>query len=139
MPSTALVGEPGSIAAAVAGLGIRATYVDGRDVMEVFDVAKALIANVRNGEPAFLECKVFRVKAHSLSDPDYRYREQDAGEQWLSANDPLRILRERLDAEHGTELDKIDNDVTAEIAAAVAWAESQEEPDRASVEDSSLC
>lgn len=135
MPSASIAGEPGSIASAVAGLGIESAFVDGRDVMDVLSTAEKLVAMVRNGQPAFLECKVFRVRAHSLSDPDYRYRDRDAGERWLETDDPLKLLRDRLDHDHGPDLDRIDSEVVAQIDSAVSWAESQSEPDPTTVQD----
>ena len=128
MPSSVIAGEPGSIAAAVSGLGIEATYVDGRDPVDVLDSTEKMVEIARSGQPVFLECRVFRVRPHSLSDPDYRYRERDAGEQWLKVSDPLRLLRDRLAHELQSELAEIDAEIASEIDSAVVWAESQPDP-----------
>ena len=128
MPTSVIAGEPGSIAAAVSGLGIQAAYVDGRDPVDVLDAAGKMVEVARSGRPVFLECRVFRVRPHSLSDPDYRYRERDAGEQWLKMSDPLRLLRNGLTPKLQSELDEIDAAITSEIDSAVDWAESQPDP-----------
>lgn len=124
MPAEALFGPPGSIAATVGATGITSRHVDGRDVVEVAEAARELVAEVREGRPAFLECEVFRVRPHSLSDPDYRYRAKDAGAEWLAANDPIVLLRKRLGAGFGARLDDVDREVAATVAAALAAAEA---------------
>src|SRR5262249_36405265 len=117
----------GNIAAMVAATGIEARYVDGRDVLAVADVSRSIIDRVReDGRPAFLECGVFRVRPHSFSDPDYRYRDRNAGEAWLASNDPILLLRRRLAVEHQQELDAIDAEVEALVAATVAETEADE-------------
>jgi TPP-dependent pyruvate/acetoin dehydrogenase alpha subunit len=58
-----------------------------------------------------------------LSDPDYRYRAKDAGADWLATNDPLTLLRGRLDTD---ETEAVDEEVTDAVAAAIATAEVAE-------------
>jgi TPP-dependent pyruvate/acetoin dehydrogenase alpha subunit len=126
MPSQTLFGEPGAIARMVEATGVESRHVDGRDVLAVREVAAELVEHVRAGRPAFLECEVFRVRPHSIADPDYRYRPQDAGDEWLAANDPIEHLRRTLGSEAAPELDRIDAEVEAGVAAAVAAAEAAE-------------
>jgi TPP-dependent pyruvate/acetoin dehydrogenase alpha subunit len=100
-------------------------YVDGRDVLAVVEVMTALVERSRvEGQPAFLECGVFRVKPHSLSDPDYRYRERGAGDAWLTVNDPIVLLRSKLETDYRAELDAIDGEVETLVRDAVARAEA---------------
>lgn len=124
MPSAELFGEPGSIARMVEATGIEAVWVDGRDVVAVAETARRLIAAVREGRPAFLECEVFRVRPHSLTDPDHRYRPEDAGSEWLEANDPIRLLRKKLEPEAGSRLEEIDREVEEEVEEAAERAQS---------------
>ncbi len=123
MPSERLFGEPGTIASMVEAAGVVSRYVDGRDVLAVAHLAGELVEHVRSGAPAFLECGVFRVRPHSIADPDYRYRPKDAGEQWLEINDPIARLRNRLEPAAAKELDAIDDQVKTRVAAASAKAE----------------
>jgi TPP-dependent pyruvate/acetoin dehydrogenase alpha subunit len=125
MPSDTLFGELGRIAEIVAATGVVSRYVDGRDPLAVAAEADALVDGVRaSGCPAFLECGVFRVRPHSLSDPDYRYRARDAGDVWLKTNDPIALLRGRLEPPLGDELETIDAEVRETVAAAVVAAEA---------------
>lgn len=126
MPSERLFGEPGTIARIVEATGVPSVYVDGRDVEAVADAAAALVAEVRTGRPAFLECGVFRVRPHSIADPDYRYRARTAGSEWMELNDPIENHRRRLEPELADELDAIDEQVAAEVAAARERAEAAE-------------
>lgn len=125
MPSEALFGKPGSIAEIVGVTGITSRYVDGRDVCEVAATAEELVRRLRSsGHPALLECGVFRVRPHSLSDPDYRYRERGIGDEWLEAHDPIAKLRHRLEALAPEKVEAVDNEIAVEVAAAVEAAEA---------------
>jgi len=127
MPSERLWGAPGAIARMVEATGVESRAVDGRDVLAVHETAQELLAHVREGRPAFMECIVFRVRPHSISDPDYRYRERDAGAEWMKTNDPIENLRRALAASAADELDRIDSEVAAEVEAALAAAEAAEQ------------
>jgi TPP-dependent pyruvate/acetoin dehydrogenase alpha subunit len=127
MPVERTVGKPGAIAEFASAEGLRSSFVDGRDVLAVHEAATELIADSREGVPTFLECEVFRVKPHSLSDPDYRYRQKRAGADWLREHDPLVRLRDALDANRDR-LDEIDAAIDAEIEEAIEWAEVQKPP-----------
>jgi TPP-dependent pyruvate/acetoin dehydrogenase alpha subunit len=127
MPSRVLFGEYGAIADCVAASGVHARYVDGRRVMNVYRMALDLVSEVRRtGRPAFLECGTYRVRPHSVSDADYRYRPKTAGEDWLSANDPIELLRRDLLPFLGARLSEVDQEVAGEIGSAWDAAESLE-------------
>ena len=126
MPSDQLFGPPGSITERVAATGVLSEFVDGRDVVEVERVAGRLLEHVRSGRPAFLECAVFRVRPHSLSDPDYRYRPKGAGEEWLEDNDPITRLRDVLGGSAAPDLDLIDAEIVELVEAAASEAEDAE-------------
>jgi TPP-dependent pyruvate/acetoin dehydrogenase alpha subunit len=127
MSSLELFGEYGAIAERVAATGVEARYVDGRDVLAVADVSRALVSDLRHSaRPAFLECGLYRVRPHSVSDADYRYRPKDAGASWLTSNDPILNLRGRLGPALSAELDRIDTGVRDLVASELAQAQSQE-------------
>jgi TPP-dependent pyruvate/acetoin dehydrogenase alpha subunit len=123
MPAERLFGEPGVITEMVSATGVTARFVDGRDVMAVRKEAEELVEQVRTGRPAFMECAVFRVSPHSISDPDYRYRPKDAGVEWLKTNDPIANLRRALGSSTEAELAAIDAEVERAIEAALNAAE----------------
>jgi TPP-dependent pyruvate/acetoin dehydrogenase alpha subunit len=127
MPSERLWGEAGSIAKMVEATGVKSLSVDGRDVLAVHDAAEELLAHVREGRPAFMECIVFRVRPHSIADPDYRYRAKGAGDEWMKTNDPIENLRRALESSSGAELDRIDAEVTEQVEAALAAAEAADQ------------
>ena len=135
MPSERLFGEPGAIADMVAATGVRSLFVDGRDPLVVKEAAEDLMQTVRSGAPAFMECAVFRVRPHSIADPDYRYRPREAGEEWLETNDPIVNLRRALEPSAADELSAIDDEVTLTVAASLeeAQAATQTPPTRARV------
>jgi TPP-dependent pyruvate/acetoin dehydrogenase alpha subunit len=126
MPVERVFGEPGSIARMVAATGVASRFVDGRDVMAVREAADEMVEYVRAGRPAFLECAVFRVRPHSIADPDYRYRPKDAGEEWLATNDPIENLRRTLAEAAPVELAEIDTETDSLIETALAAAEAAE-------------
>ncbi len=101
---------------------------DGMDVLAVWEAARRAVELVRDsGGPVFLEAKTYRFRAHSMYDPD-RYRDKAEVEHWRQ-RDPLLLQRDRL-AGSGVadaELEAIDVRVSAEIDAAVAFAEAGEE------------
>lgn len=125
MSAERVFGPPGSITHAVKAMGIRADYVDGRDVLAVRDAALDLLEYVRGGQPAFLEVAVYRVRAHSLNDADYRYRPKTDGADWLAANDPIAALRLQLDPE---QVRRIDDEIAEIVSTAVARAEAGTPP-----------
>jgi TPP-dependent pyruvate/acetoin dehydrogenase alpha subunit len=127
MPVERVVGRPGAIADALRSTGMRSEYVDGRDAAAVHNLALDLVGHVRRGRPAFLECEVYRVRAHSLTDADYRYRPKDSGGAWLQAHDPLARLRNQL-REREPDLAAIDADVRESVEQAVATAEEDVAP-----------
>ncbi len=90
MPVERTFGQPGSIAAWAAGFGVTAESVAEDDVFAVNRVAEAMINEVRStGRAAFIEIEVWRVRAHSLNDPDYRYLPKDLGKSHLQNHDPI--------------------------------------------------
>jgi TPP-dependent pyruvate/acetoin dehydrogenase alpha subunit len=126
MPSDELFGVPGTITKMVAATGMLARFIDGRDAIAVHHAADELVGEVRQGCPAFLEVAVFRVRAHSLSDAEYRYRAKDSGSQWLERNDPITRLRKRLGPDSQPKLDEIDEEVRRLVSEARAAAEAME-------------
>ena len=127
MPAEHLFGPPGSIAELAGATGVESVYVDGRDVLDVADAAERLVGSIRtSGKPAFLECGVFRVRPHSISDAEYRYRPREAGDEWLAAHDPLEKVRQRLGSTQVEALADIDEEVAATVTNAMATAEAAE-------------
>ncbi|HYM68644.1 MAG TPA: thiamine pyrophosphate-dependent dehydrogenase E1 component subunit alpha [bacterium] len=69
--------------------------VDGNDVLVVRRSARAAVERARaGGGPSFLECKTYRHRGHSRSDPG-RYRPSEEVAAWM-ARDPLLIAQAKL-------------------------------------------
>lgn len=126
MPSDELFGQSGAISEMVAATGVHSRLVDGRDAKAVFRVASELLDEVRGGRPAFLECVVFRVRPHSLSDPEYRYRPKDSGSKWIDSNDPISRLRSES-SETAATFEQIDEEVQRTVESARAQALAMKE------------
>lgn len=100
--------------------------VDGMDVLDVEQAARAAAAEIRaGGGPVLLELRTYRFRAHSMYDPE-RYRSKTEVEDWRH-RDPLTVFPAQL-AGAGfltdDERDTIDADAQAEIDAAVAEADA---------------
>ena len=122
MPVERTFGEPGSIAAWAAGFGMRAEYVAGDDVFAVHRIAAEMVDEVRDsGQAAFLEIEVWRVRAHSLNDPDYRYLPKDLGKSHLQTHDPIANAERDLplpDAEAAAIRERVAREIAEAIGAA---------------------
>ena len=104
---------------------VPAEAVDGMDALAVSEAARRAVEHVRGGEgPLFLELRTYRFRPHSMFDPEL-YRSKAEVERWR-ARDPIALLEQRL-AERGwlsaEERARLEAEVQAEIADAVAWAE----------------
>ena len=105
---------------------IPAWPVDGMDVVACEDAARRAALAVRSGAgPHFLEFRTYRFRAHSMFDPQL-YRDKQEVEEWKKRDPILTFqasLRERglLNEE---ELKRIEEEVAAEIAKAIEFAEA---------------
>ena len=114
------------IALKAAAYEISSWSADGMDVLAVEEAARRAVDAVRaGGGPHFLELRTYRFRPHSMFDPE-RYREKTEVSRWME-RDPISTLRNALEtAGQLTEKDwkKIQQDVDAEVKAAVEFAEA---------------
>jgi TPP-dependent pyruvate/acetoin dehydrogenase alpha subunit len=111
--------------------GFPGISLDGNDVLAVYDAARDAIARARAGEgPTLLECKTYRWYGHSEIDPA-KYRTNEEVEAWKK-KDPVaafqRKLREMGLLDDAT-VQAVKIKITADIDAAVEFAESSPYPD----------
>lgn len=113
------------LALKAASYHVPAWPVDGMDIEAVDDAAREAVAMVRNGGgPAFLELRTYRFRPHSMYDPEL-YRPKEEVEAWKT-RDPLVTYPTKLKDRAlftDEQLEAIENDVAAEVDAAVAFAE----------------
>jgi pyruvate dehydrogenase E1 component alpha subunit len=100
--------------------------VDGMDVVAVEAAARRAVHSVReSGKPYFLECRTYRLRAHSMFDAQL-YRDRAEVESWRS-KEPIVRFQGWLETNHmihAEDVSRIEADVDAEIAEAVAFAEA---------------
>ena len=113
------------------GYKIPNSRVDGMDIMKVREAAQSAIESIRTGKgPYFLEIETYRFHGHSMGDPE-RYRKSEEVKCWQEEEDPIGIYHKYL-VESGiatqAELDDVEKETTAEVQAAVQFAETSPEP-----------
>jgi len=100
--------------------------VDGMDVVAVEAATRRALEHIRAGNgPAFLECRTYRFRAHSMFDAQsYRTREEVAA--WRDKGPIVRLTRWMSETGllHEGEYAAIEKRTKAEIEAAVAFAEA---------------
>ena len=105
--------------------------VDGMDVVAVRQVTDELVAQAREQhEPSLLECVTYRYRGHSMSDPD-TYRGKDEIKQWQT-RDSILSLGEQMKKQKmltAEDIEKIDQEITAQVEEAVKFADESPEPD----------
>jgi len=105
--------------------------VDGMDVLAVRRITDQLVAQAREEhEPSLLECVTYRYRGHSMSDPD-TYRGKDEIKEWQT-RDPILSLGEHMKKQKmltNEEIERIDEEITAQVEDAVKFAEESPEPD----------
>ena len=114
-----------------AAFGIPGGIVDGMDVTAVQQAAEKAVAHCRSGKgPYILECKTYRYRGHSMSDPA-KYRSREEVQKMREERDPidacrLRILEAGLADEES--IKAIDREIRDEINAAADFAQASPEP-----------
>jgi pyruvate dehydrogenase E1 component alpha subunit len=78
-----------------AGYAMENVKVDGNDVEAVYEAAAKAVARARGGAgPTFIECKTYRHRGHSRTDPA-KYRHPDELAAWMK-RDPIPTYRAKL-------------------------------------------
>lgn len=106
--------------------GVESRAVDGMDVLAVEAAARAAVAALRAGDgPAFLECRTYRFRAHSMFDAEL-YRSKAEVVEW-KRHGPVTVLLDRLRRAGlavNEEVADLERRVAAEVDEAVAVAEA---------------
>ena len=105
---------------------LTAEAVDGMDVVAVEAAARRAVQTVREtGKPYFLECRTYRLRAHSMFDAQL-YREKSEVEAWRHKGPIVRFQTwlEETKMIHPDDVKTIEAAVEAEIEEAVAFAEA---------------
>lgn len=118
--------------------GIPSVRVDGNDLLAVYAVLSQAAARARSGGgPTLVEALTYRIGAHSTSDDPSRYRSDAEVESWKK-KDPVERLARHLRAlgaiDDASEA-KLDEELTAEIAAVIKEVEALPPPARETIFD----
>ncbi len=133
----------GSVYKVVAGFeGLHRFHIDGTDFLESYATAKEAVRLARNGEgPSFIYADVVRLRSHSASDSQDKYRSKEAIEK-DTLKDPIAkfekelVAKEILTEEQIASIRKELNDLVIK-SAEETYAEPL--PDPATVEDNLFC
>lgn len=117
--------------------GMPGVIVDGNDVAAVYESASQAVERARAGKgPTLLECKTYRHRGHSRTDPA-TYRPKEEVEWWL-ARDPILRLGNHL-VQRGVltqaELDEIRSSARDEVLQAAKAAHAAPWPDLSAAAD----
>jgi pyruvate dehydrogenase E1 component alpha subunit len=117
----------GDIGARAAAFGIPVVDVDGQNAWEVHDSASKAVVRARAGEgPTFMNCHTYRFHGHHVGDVDRRYyRSKEEEEAWRDTRDPLKVAGEWITSREiapASRLDQLDEEIQAEVRAAVSFA-----------------
>ncbi len=116
-----------------AAYGMPGVIVDGMDAVAVYEAATEAVARARAGDgPSFIEAKTYRYyNHHGVQVLGMKYRSDDELEE-AKGRDPIPLLEKRM-ADAGLmspeEAQAVHDQVAADVAAAVEFAESSPFPE----------
>src|SRR5215467_6335782 len=85
-----------TFAARGAGFGVPSEFVDGNDILAVYDVMQKAVERARSGQgPTLVETLTYRIGAHTTADDPTRYRDPAEVEAWR-AKDPITRFQKFL-------------------------------------------
>lgn len=116
--------------------GIPWYYIDGNDLLTVYETARDAAARIRAGNgPEFIEVQTYRYFGHSKSDRNL-YRTKEEIENWKTTKDPILRFGSQL-LENGiitdSDITRIENVALNIIEAAVEFADASPDPDPSTV------
>jgi TPP-dependent pyruvate/acetoin dehydrogenase alpha subunit len=127
-----------SIASRGQAYNLPGVEVDGNDVLAVYQAAGEAVRRARAGDgPTLLECKTYRIRAHSEGMREVGYRTAEEVNAW-KARCPITLLKQRL-LQGGlageTDIAQVEAEVKALVAEATRFAEQSPKPELATVAD----
>jgi pyruvate dehydrogenase E1 component alpha subunit len=91
-----------------AAYDMRADMIDGNDVLGVYRASLRATERARAGDgPSFIECKTYRYRGHSRSDPA-KYRPEGELDRWMQ-KDPIARCEALLRTEYGASSAELQN------------------------------
>lgn len=108
--------------------GVPGIQVDGNDVLAVYAAAKEAVDRARSGGgPTLIESVTYRMGVHTTADDPKKYRTEEEVDQWLKRDPLVRFQKYLVDRGllDQAKIDQIEEEVKADIQAAVDRAEQQ--------------
>ena len=108
--------------------GLQVSQIDGMNVVDVEAAVRKAAEVVRDSQqPYLLECLTYRFRGHSSFDGQL-YRDKAEVSEWEEKGPVKRLVRWLTEYNHfaAAEMEQIEQQVEAEIAEAVAFAEAGE-------------
>ncbi|MEO8513520.1 MAG: dehydrogenase E1 component subunit alpha/beta [Ignavibacteria bacterium] len=133
----------GSVYKVVAGFeGLNRFHIDGTDFLESYATAKEAVRLARSGEgPSFIYADVVRLRSHSASDSQDKYRSKEAIAE-DTKKDPIAKF-EKVLVEKGImtedEIAKIRKELNELVIKSAEEAYTEPLPDPSTVEDNLFC
>ena len=141
VPFSYSAGNP-SVAMRGASYGMPGIEVDGNDLVAVARVAGEAVRRARSGGgPTLLECKTYRTRPHAEGMGDFTYRTKEEVAEWRERC-PIKRLRAFLlenKMAAAADLDALDAEIVAQVAAATTAAEKAPLPDGATATQHVYC
>ncbi len=123
-----------TIAQKALAYGFPGIQVDGNDLFAVYAATREAVARARAGEgPTLIECVTYRLGVHTTADDPTKYRSDDEVKAW-EKKDPLTRLVPYLEKK-GLVAGELEEEIDAEIAAAVQRFEATPPPDPVTIFD----
>lgn len=117
-------------------------HIDGTDFLQSYSIAKEAVENARNGKgPSLIYADVVRLRSHSASDVQEKYRSKESLDEDLR-NDPLLKMESLLIEKNILTKEKIEEirvKLTEEILKIADDVFNQPNPDASTVEDFIYC
>lgn len=108
----------------VSGFGVQYIRADGNNYLDVTAKVREIIAEVRAGKPALIECMTYRHMAHSGPTFEEETREEDTLEQRKEKDSVVRMRRETLaSGVSEEEINATEDDVRKTVTDAIVFAE----------------
>jgi len=124
------------VADRAAAYGMPGVSVDGNDVFEVYEATRRAVDRALAGEgPTLVEARTYRFGPHTSNDDDRRYRSREEVARWKEKDPIPRFAAYLKDVGllDDQEDERLRAEIEREVREAAAWAESQPDPDPASV------
>jgi len=118
----------------VTGFGVKYIKADGNDYLDVALKARELIAEVRAGKPALIECMTYRHMAHSGPSFEEETREEDTSEWRKEKDSVVKMRQETLSSGVSEEeITNAEDDIKKVVTDAIVFAEKSPFPKKESL------